>query len=100
MSLSEKFRKQAKEGEEKKEKKKIITKKEEVSKKKIKKISKKESSITNPTLDTLRGIYFFMTGIGDKTMSKNQITLKIKQLLSPNTFGIFLENLSKYLQSI
>ncbi|MBD3197971.1 MAG: hypothetical protein GF317_23175 [Candidatus Lokiarchaeota archaeon] len=97
MSLLDKYEKQI----EDKKPKKIKPKPKPKSKpKKPKKKVLKKDRILNPTLDTLRGIYFFLTGIGDKSLTKNQITIEIKKrMLDPNSFGLFLENLARYLKS-
>ncbi len=67
-----------------------------------KKIQKrKHPKEIKPTLDTLRGLNYFIELKGDKTMKKAQLKRKIKRdLLDPNTFGLFLERISKYLQSL
>jgi hypothetical protein len=54
-----------------------------------------------PTLDAIRGIYFFATLIGDKKASKQQLENKLKEiLLTPHGFGQLLDHISQYLKSI
>jgi hypothetical protein len=65
----------------------------------------KENSVpaTNitPTLDAIRGIFFFATLIGDKKATKVQLEKKLKAiLLTPNGFGDFLINVALYLKQI
>lgn len=59
------------------------------------------NSNINPTLDAIRGIYFFTTLIGDKKDSKVELEQKLKAiLLTPNGFGEFLSHISNYLKSL
>ena len=61
------------------------------------------SSIENilNSIDISRGLYRVATLSGDRKSTKEQMNLKIKKiLLTPEGFGNFLENLSKYLKSI
>jgi hypothetical protein len=54
-----------------------------------------------PTLDAIRGIYFFTTLVGDKKMNKDDLERQLKIiLLTPQGFGQFLENISRYLKRI
>lgn len=101
----------------KKEEKKPIKKESKVEPKKVKKKVKVKEIVVedtplqkgnlyyfptvNMTIDALRGIYRILTGIGDKKLTKQQLEMKIKEeLLKPDSFGIFLKNLSTYLESI
>lgn len=53
------------------------------------------------TLDTIRGLYFLSTGIGDKSRSKAVLETELKTtLLDPHHFGKFLSNLATYLQGV
>jgi hypothetical protein len=61
------------------------------------------SSIENAlnSIDVSRGLFKMVTLIVDRKSTKEQMNLKIKkQLLTPEGFGTFLENLSIYLKSI
>ena len=55
----------------------------------------------SPTLDAIRGIYFFTTLIGDKKATKKQLEEQLKAiLLTPQGFGQFLDHISRYLINI